>query len=79
MGLQSLTPSCDFIKLLLMHVAGNNPVSIEPANAGKDGTEPKTKSVVKRKTIGSVWKHFGFKADEKGKPRRLTVQSATSA
>ena len=56
-----------------MHVAGNNPVSIEPANAGEDGTKPKIEPVVERKTIASVWKHFGFKADEKGKPRHLTI------
>ena len=47
----------------------NKPVSIEPAIAGEDETEPEIKLVAKRKTITLVWKHFGFKADKKGKPR----------
>ena len=45
------------------------PVSIEPANAGNDETEPEIELVAKRKTIAPTWKHFGFEADEKGKPR----------
>ena len=44
-------------------------MSIEPANAGEDETEPEIKLVAKRKTIAPVWKHFGFEVDEKGKPR----------
>ena len=47
----------------------NKSVSIEPANAGKNKTEFKIEPAVKQKTIASVWKHFGFKADEKGKPQ----------
>ena len=47
----------------------DRPVSIEPANAGEDETEPEIELVGKRKTIAPVWKHFGFEADEKGKPR----------
>ena len=47
----------------------DKPVSIEPGNAGKDKTEPEIKLVAKRKTIAPVQKHFGFEADEKGKPR----------
>ena len=45
----------------------DNPVSIEPAYAGEDETEPEIELVAKRKTI-AFWKHFGFEADEKGKP-----------
>ena len=44
----------------------DKPVSIEPANAGEDETEPEIELVGKRKTIAPVWKHFGY---EKGKPR----------
>ena len=40
----------------------DKPVSIEPANASKDKTEPKAELVAKRKTIAPVWK-------QKGKPR----------
>ena len=47
----------------------DKPVSIEPANAGEDETEPQVELVAKRKTIASVWKHFGFEADEKGQPQ----------
>ena len=44
-------------------------MSIEPANAGEDETELEIELVAKRKTIAPVWKHFGFEADEKGKPQ----------
>ena len=47
----------------------DKPVSIEPANAGDDEIEPEIELVAKQKTIAPVWKHFRFKADEKGKPR----------
>ena len=47
----------------------DKPVSIEPANAGDDKTEPEIELVAKRKTIAPVWKHFGFEVDEKGKPQ----------
>ena len=47
----------------------DKPVSIERAKAGKDETEPEIELVAKRKTIAPVWKHFGFEADEKGKPQ----------
>ena len=47
----------------------NKPLSIEPANASEDKTEPEIKLVAKRKTITPVWKHFGFEVDEKGKPQ----------
>ena len=47
----------------------DKPVSIKAANAGEDKTEPKVELVAKWKTIAPVWKHFGFEADEKGKPR----------
>ena len=43
-------------------------VSIEPANAGDDETEPEIKLFAKRKTITPLWKNFGFEVDEKGKP-----------
>ena len=45
--------------------------SIEPATAGKGEAEPElvVELVAKRNTIAPVWKHFGFQADEKGKPQ----------
>ena len=48
---------------------GYKPVSIEPANASEDETEPEVELVAKQKTITPVWKHFGFKADEEDKPQ----------
>ena len=47
----------------------DKPVSIEPANASDNETKPEIQLVANRKTIAPVWKHFGFEADEKGKPR----------
>ena len=47
----------------------DKPVSIEPANASDDETKPEIQLVAKQKTIAPVWKHFGFEADEKGKPQ----------
>ena len=47
----------------------DKPVSIEPTNAGEDKTKSEVELVAKQKTIAPVWKHFGFEADEKGKPR----------
>ena len=44
-------------------------MSIEPADAGNDETEPEVELVAKRKTIAPIWKHFGFEADEEGKPQ----------
>ena len=46
----------------------DKPVSIEPANASSDETKPEIELVAKPKAIAPVWKHFGFDADEKGKP-----------
>ncbi len=45
--------------------------SVEPATAGEGEAEPEpvVELVAKRNTIAPVWKHFGFEADEKGKPR----------
>ena len=65
----------DFIDLFsctwpaLSMAVSDNPVSIEPGNAGGDETKPEIELVAKKKTITPVWKHFGFEADEKGKPR----------
>ena len=46
----------------------DKPVSIEPANANSNETKPEIELVAKRKAIAHVWNHFGFDADEKGKP-----------
>ena len=43
--------------------------AIEPANASDNETKPEIQLVANWKTIVPVWKHFGFEADEKGKPR----------
>jgi hypothetical protein len=43
--------------------------SAELATAGKGEAEPEVELVAKQKTVALVWKHFGFEADEKGKPR----------
>ena len=46
----------------------DKPVSIEPANAGEDETEPEVKLVAKQKTNAPFWKHFAFEVDKKDKP-----------